>query len=125
MLMKVKSYVDFSYVEPRHQQIDQRLQNWGRASFSGVGCATNPMFRFVKPSQTWDEIETRIPVDRHDAMLIAKAVGVLPRPHMLALNWCYVKKSAPAQGQKMVGTTLEGLAQLIRDGRTMLINRKV
>lgn len=125
MLMTVRKYVDFSFVEPRHEEMDKRLQNWGRACYSGGGGGSHPMFRFVKPSQTWDEIETRIPIDRHDAMLIGKGVAALPEPHMLALNWCYVKRTTPTEGRKLCKTNFEGLAQLIRDGRTMLINRKV
>lgn len=124
MLMKVKE-IDFFYVEARHQDIDKRLANWGKFCFSGGGGGLNPMFRWVKPSQQWDAIDMVVPVDRSDAIKIAKGVAALPEPHALALNWCYVYKTSPKKGCQMVKTSLQGLEMLIRDGRTMLINRKV
>ena len=125
MLMKVKNHVDFNVVEPHHKEIDKRLINWGRSCYSGFGGGAIGMFKWVKPSQTWDEIETRIPIDRHDAMLIANGVAALPGPHGQALNWCYVQRTAPKHGCILCSTNMGGLAQLLRDGRTMLINRGV
>jgi hypothetical protein len=126
MLMKTRTpSVDFFYVEPHQVEMDKRLVNWGKSQFSGFGGGMSPMFRQVKPSQQWDAIETRIPVDTHDAMLIAKGVAALPEFHALALNWCYVLKSSPAKGMKLLSTNARGLEAFIRDGRQMLINRKV
>lgn len=126
MLMKVKTpVIDFFYVEPSHQDIDKRLTNWGKFCFSSGGSGLNPMFRWVKPSQQWDAIDMVVPIDRSDAIKIAKGVAALPEPHALALNWCYVYKTSPKKGCQMVKTSLSGLERLIRDGRTMLINRKV
>lgn len=126
MLMKVKTpVIDFFYVEPSHQDIDKRLTNWGKFCFSSGGSGLNPMFRWVKPSQQWDAIDMVVPIDRSDAIKIAKGVAALPEPHALALNWCYVYKTSPKKGCQMVKTSMSGLERLIRDGRTMLINRKV
>lgn len=126
MLMKVKTpVIDFFYVEPSHQDIDKRLTNWGKFCFSTGGSGLNPMFRWVKPSQQWDAIDMVVPIDRSDAIKIAKGVAALPEPHALALNWCYVYKTSPKKGCQMVKTSMSGLERLIRDGRTMLINRKV
>lgn len=126
MLMKTRiEPVDFNYVEPKHWEIDRRLVNWGRSCWSGGGGGLSPMFRGVKPSQQWDAIETRIPVDTHDAMLIGKGVSKLPEPHAKALQWLYVHESTPKKGCQLCATNMQGLEQLIRDGRTMLINRKV
>ena len=126
MLMKVKTpVIDFFHVEPSHQDIDKRLTNWGKFCFSSGGSGLNPMFRWVKPSQQWDAIDMVVPIDRSDAIKIAKGVAALPEPHALALNWCYVYKTSPKKGCQMVKTSMSGLERLIRDGRIMLINRKV
>lgn len=126
MLMKVKTpAIDFFHVELAHREIDQRLVNWGKFCFSSGGSGLNPMFRWVKPSQQWDAIDMVVPIDRSDAIKIAKGVAALPEPHALALNWCYVYKTSPKKGCQMVKTSMQGLERLIRDGRTMLINRKV
>jgi len=125
MLMKTRELVDFNYVEPGHRDIDRRLVNWGKSCWSGGGGGLSPMFRGVKPSQQWDAIETRIPVDTHDAMLIGKGVAKLPEPHAKALQWLYVHETSPKKGCQMLGTTMAGLELLIRDARQMLINRKV
>lgn len=125
MLMKVKTHVDFNVVEPHHQSIDKRLVNWGRYCFSRRGSGATGIFKFVKPSQQWDAIETTIPIDHHDAIKIAKGVAALPKPHAQALNWQYVSRTSPHKGCRLLATNMDGLSQLIRDGRTMLINRAV
>jgi DNA-directed RNA polymerase specialized sigma24 family protein len=63
-------------------------------------------------------------VDTGDASKVAKAVTALPPPHRAAINWHYVKPVSPRRAAASIGTTLEGLALLVRDGRQMLMNRK-
>lgn len=117
--------IDFFYVEPHHREIDKRLANWGRSQYSRMGGGVSPMFRSVKPSQQWDAIETTIPVNQHDAMLIAKGIASLPTPHALSMQWCYVRKTSPKKGCELLRTNMSGLAQFIKDARTMLVNRRV
>lgn len=126
MLMKTRPEpIDFFHVDPKHQEIDKRLINWGRSQYSGGGGGHTGMWRWVKPSQPWDAVITAVPVDRHDAMLVSKGIAALPSPHALALSWCYARKTSPSQGAKLLRTNIEGLFRLVVDGRIMLINRKV
>ena len=127
MLMAVKTQIDFHAVEQKHNEIHGRLQNWARwCNGSDGGGATSPMFRlYMAPARargaehTWSGLA----VDGMDAQRIAKAVALLPEPHRRALHWSYIKPINPRRAATEQGTTLAGLAQLVRDGRQMLVNR--
>ena len=54
---------------------------------------------------------------------VSRAVAALPAPHRGAIVWCYISKEGPGVARKRLGTTYEGLAQLLRDGRQLLVNR--
>lgn len=126
MLMKVKP-VDFHAVEPHQRAIDARLRNWGRWCNGSTAPLTSPMFRMTPPpprvrgEMAYASADS---VDRMDAAQVAKAVAALPERHRAAINWSYVKPVSPARACKAIGTTMDGLALLVRDGRQMLINRK-
>lgn len=123
--MKTKP-VDFHAVEPHQRALDVRLCNWGRWCNGTSVSLTSPMFRMTPPPpRVRGELAYSAgqPVDRMDAAEVAKAVAALPGPHRSALNWSYVKPVSPRRACQAIGTTLEGLAQLLRDGRQMLINR--
>lgn len=123
MLMRVK--VDFFEVEERHADIHRRLENWA-VWCNGTGApGVSPMFRLYR-ADNWERSDvTSIVVDGLDAQKIAKGVAVLPAPHRGALSWNYIIRSGPRKACQKLGTTMEGLAQLVRDGRLMLINRNV
>jgi DNA-directed RNA polymerase specialized sigma24 family protein len=127
MLMAVKTRVDFHAVEEKHSEIHKRLENWARWCNGSGAPSTSPMFRlYVAPARargaehTWSGVS----VDSLDAARIAKFVTQLPDPHRRALQWSYVKPINPKRAAAEQGTTLEGLALLVRDARQMLINRK-
>jgi len=127
MLMATKTGIDFHAVEDRHAEIHRRLTNWATWCNGSSGGATSPMFRLYRTparargaEHTWSSIA----VDGMDAQRIAKAVGHLPEPHRRALHWSYIKPINPRRAASEQGTTLAGLAQLVRDGRTMLVNRR-
>jgi hypothetical protein len=118
--------IDFHAVEEKHRGIHERLLNWARWCNGTPGASSSPMFRlYVAPARargaehTW----TSIGVDTHDASRIAKAVVALPEQHRKALNWSYLKPINPRRAASSLGTSLEGLALLVRDGRQMLVNR--
>ena len=69
--------------------------------------------------------ETSIPIDKLDAAEIQKAVTALPDKHMRAIGWCYLRPTNPQAQARELGVSLQGLADLIHNGRTMLVNRKV
>ena len=127
MLMKTRPMVDFHAVEAHQREIDARLRNWGRWCNGTQVPLTSPMFRMTPPPPRVRgdlAYAAADSVDRMDAQAIAKAVAALPAGHRAAINWCYVKPVSPARACKVIATTMEGLALLVRDGRQMLINRK-
>jgi DNA-directed RNA polymerase specialized sigma24 family protein len=128
MLMATKLTVDFHAVEDRHVEIDRRLKNWACWCRGSYSPAISPMFQMVRSAarargaeHTW----ALSAVDGMDAQRIAKAVARLPEPHRRAIQWCYVKPINPRRAAADQGTTLDGLALLLRDARTMLVNRRV
>jgi DNA-directed RNA polymerase specialized sigma24 family protein len=127
MLMATRTAIDFHAVEEKHHDIHARLQNWAIWCNGSSGTATSPMFRLYRAparargaEHTWSSV----PVDGMDAQRIAKAIGHLPEPHRRALHWSYIKPINPRRAAADQGTTLEGLALLVRDGRQMLVNRR-
>lgn len=126
MLMKVRETVDFHRVEEGHLAIDARLQNWARWCNGSSVSNTSPMFRLVPPPPRvrgdigfW----AGAPVDKLDAAKMAKAVAALPAAHRASINWHYIKPVSPRKACQAIGCSMEGLGQLVRDARQMLINR--
>lgn len=116
--------VDFFEVAPGHAAIHLRLENWAQWHYSVGGSSAAPMFRLYQPDNYERTGPTRS-VDVHDAQVIAKAVAMLPLPHRQAITWNYVEGGSPTKARKKIGVTFDGLMLLVRDGRTMLVNRGV
>lgn len=126
MLVRTKTEIDFHAVDPKHAEIDRRLTNWGRWCNGSGGPSSSPMFRlFRSPARVRADYGTNVsvPVDKSDAIRLSKAVIALPAPHRAAINWSYVRPVNPRRAAAAIGTTLEGLMLLVRDGRQMLVNR--
>jgi DNA-directed RNA polymerase specialized sigma24 family protein len=125
MLMRTRE-VDFNHVQPEHAKIDRRLANWARWSNNRGSPAVCAMFALYR-ADNFDRLDSTQPppIDHLDAQRVQKGVGALPGPHRLALSWCYIKRNNPRKAAQTLGESLEGLAQLIRDGRQMLINRRI
>lgn len=117
--------IDFDIVPPDQYAIDARLRNWGTWCNGTPVASSSPMFRLSQSTARAREgVASSINgVDRTDAVRIARAVTSLPPTHARALNWCYVKPVNPRSACASFGTTMEGLATLLDDGRQMLINR--
>ncbi|MFA9288161.1 hypothetical protein ACCQ08_25550 [Comamonas sp. SY3] len=125
-----RGYVDFNVVAEAQRPMDIRLVNWGRWCHGPMRRDISPMFRGMprepqlrQPGDVAAEL-----MDPMDAAKVAKAVAQLPEKHRAALNWCYVmdsrsKEASPGRACKKLGTSLQGLADLLRDARQMLINR--
>jgi hypothetical protein len=126
MLMKTRfEPVDFHVVDEKHEVIHKRLENWARWAHGGGGNGhVSPMFRLYRPDN-YERGPISTPVDGTDAQRIAKGVAHLPLPHRQAINWNYISPTNPRRACQNIGTSLEGLAVLVRHGRTMLVNRKV
>ena len=122
--------IDFASVLEQHWGIHARLENWARwcrGTQRQDGAPGSPMFALYRTgdyAQRRYGDETPIPVDRMDAAQIAKAVAVLPDRHRQALQWCYLHPRNPAGFAKSIGATMQGLHDLIRDGRQMLVNKR-
>lgn len=115
--------VDFALVAPEHIAIDARLANWARWSNNRGGGSASPMSRLYRSTEQWAHESTASPIDAIDAQRVQKAVGQLPTKHRLALSWAYIKRNHPRKAAISLGETLEGLALLVVNARTMLINR--
>lgn len=127
MLMRVAP-VDFHAVEPHQRDIDRRLQNWGRWCNGTTAPMTSPMFRMTPPPPRVRgdmAYQASNPVDAMDAAKVSKAVAALPPGHRAALNWSYVKPVSPKRACQTIGTSMQGLQWLVRDGRQMLLNQQV
>ena len=122
------SYVDFAYVEPAHAQIHAWLCNWAKWSWPRRQAhGQSPMFRLYRSTEAAQVYGTtsEVPVDVLAASDAQKAVSGLPSEHRMAVSWNYVKGRNPREAAGSLGVTMAGLAGLVRDGRQMLINRKV
>lgn len=123
MLMAVKATVDFHAVSPEHFAIHERLQNWARWCHSTGGRAVAPMFRLYRSTEAWGSVEPSATVDTLDAQAVQKAVSHLPEKHRKAVAWCYVIRTSPRKCTRDLGVSMHGLAELIWQGRVMLVNR--
>lgn len=122
--------VCFASVPPSQWGIHDRLVNWSRWARGGSGEsarmeAASPMFNLFRSSEAkraYGE-ETVVPVDQGDALKIAKAVGHLPPQKRKAIHWYYLEGGRHPSGQaKAMNIEVQRLADLVRDGRAMLLD---
>lgn len=121
-------FIDFSYVEEKHRAIDLRLVNWSRWSTPRGASFIQPMFKGYRPDESMDDIQAQqrpLPIDPKDAARVEKGVCALPEKNREATVWAYRIGIRPLVMCRHLGVNKEGLALLIRDARTMLINRGV
>jgi DNA-directed RNA polymerase specialized sigma24 family protein len=123
--VKRENVVDFFLVEPKHVKMHERLVNWARWAHSPQWGRVQPMFRLYRPAEHWEGQPVSNPVDSLDAAKIQKAVAKLPDKHRSAIGWNYVKRNNPKRAAQSLGVSLQGLAELVSDGRQMLMNRGV
>ena len=123
--MSAVADVDFHEVKPQHMQIHERLEHWARWANGRPKQNASPVFRGYRDRSYQNELPAPVVVRPLDAMLVGKGVGLLPSAHRDALLWCYLKPVHPRSKASELGTTLQGLAQLLHDGRQMLVNRCV
>lgn len=126
----VREYVDFSAVPPSQWAMHDRLENWAKWCRGGdrqAGSAASPMFALYRSTDARRAYgdETTVPLDRLDAMHVAKGVAALPGKHRRAVQWCYLHPRNPANMARELAVSLEGMAMLIRNARSMLMNRDI
>lgn len=117
--------VDFHTVEPAHAAIHERLENWARWCYGNGGRSVAPMFRLYRSTDQWVAPPSMGIVDSLDAQRVQKGVSGLPEGHRKAVSWCYVIRCSPKRIARDLAVSMDGLALLIRDGRSMLVNRGV
>jgi hypothetical protein len=121
----IREAVDFNAIEPRFREIHERLENWARTLRSPGHAEVHPMFRLYRTDNFHHEISVSIGVDTHDAHKIDKGVRELPQDHRVAIQWFYVRPTSPRKVRQLLGVTNEGLDKLVRNGRIMLVNRRI
>ena len=122
--------VNFYAVEPGHEDIDRRLQNWATWSRNRFAPATAPGFENYR-SSAWARggVDDGSPsliaaVDQEDAMRIARGLAELPAKNSAALTWLYLRSSRPKRMCDHLDVDFQGLYDLVRGGRQALIERK-
>jgi DNA-directed RNA polymerase specialized sigma24 family protein len=117
--------IDFHLVADRHLAIHARLLNWARWCNNRPGSAVAPMFRAYRSTDVWAQPTASEPVDSMDAAKIEKAVTALPEKHRAATQWHYVRGHiSPVRAARALAVSLAGLAELVHDGRAMMVNRR-
>jgi hypothetical protein len=124
--MKVKiEPVDYFFVEAAHSNIHAELKNWALCVHVKRQSWVHPMWKGAQSNgRQWYAPVLKTDIDTLGGMETEKAVRSLPEKHRQAIRWSYVYKWAPATEIRRLGVTYDGLFNLIRSGRTMLINRK-
>ena len=115
--------VDFFALDPKHRKIDERLVNWSRWVQVHPARFVQPMFKGFKSSEVWAHHEISVPIDSLDAAAMEKQVSALPVNPRDAIRWAYVYRVQPWRFCRSMGITQTTLADLIHDGRQMLVNR--
>jgi hypothetical protein len=81
------------------------------------------MWRHLKEKEERERGHFTAMVDAIDAHLMEKAVYALPEKHRFAIRWWYVFGGNPSGAARQAAVSKECLAELVREGRTMLCNR--
>lgn len=123
--------VDFAPVPPSQWAMHDRLENWAKWCYGRTArdSDTSPMFTLHR-SDAWEDREygaaTVVPINKFDAADIAEGVAVLPEKHRKAIQWRYLMDCKNPKGKAQeLAVSLQGLADLVRDARQILINRGV
>lgn len=123
-----RDLIDFFVVEDHQLDMHVRLENWSRWVEHRMrqGGKQNPMWANTRSNaRQWHDPELREPTNELDGQAMEKAVALLPIPHRDAIRWSYVWRGGPLHMARRLGVTKDGLMRLVRDGRQMLMNRRV
>ena len=117
---------DFSHIPSRHEEINLRLERWGRWIVHQPNTGrTHPMFaQYRSKAWQWEApvlIITGTPAENYQ---IEKLVSGLPDKHRTAIRWAYAFAWVPVTAvRRALGVTRVELGALLNDGRDMVINR--
>ena len=120
----MRQTIDYGYVPERQREIHERLEAWARWVTPNRAWSTHPMWRACRSGwRQWHEPEIHVPINTLEAHETEKAVAALPDKHREAVRWHYVRRDNPMRAAQSLAVTKQGLADLVIDGRTMLVNR--
>lgn len=119
--------IDFNVVEPSHEPMHKRLEEWGRFLNAGRdGIEISPMFELYRPDNWEREAgESGPPIDGTAMQRLHDGVLALPIPHRVALTWFYVTNRKVDKACRNAQTTIEGLVEYTISARQMLIDRRI
>lgn len=117
--------IDFHAVQDSHLAIHARLEAWARwVRVRPHGWQVAPMFRqYRSHSWQWERPEVHAKTNIPEALEMEKLVSLLPEKNREAIRWAYVWCGGPVVMARKLGVSKEGLADLVRVGRTMLNNQ--
>jgi len=119
--------IDINHIQPRHDEINLRLEQWGRwARVTPQKFGIQPMFRmYLSKARQWDaNPHIYVPVNTLEACETERAVRYLPPKHRTVVRWFYVFGFIHiGKIQREVGETQEGVVVLLDGARDMLKNR--
>jgi hypothetical protein len=121
--------IDFHSVPAHQDRMHARLENWGRWSSPPQTPDVAPGFDRARSDEiereTSEARDIRPPVDVRDAIKVQAAMHFMPTKHRQALAWYYVTPCTPIKACRLIGCTPVVLAELVDDGRNILMNRGV
>ena len=118
--------IDFHAVPVAHERLHARLEDWAHWLANTPGPRSSiPMFRLYRSEEGWEPGGAKSSLNVLDCQRIERGVAALPEKHGKALRWSYVFRFSPLKARNWIGCTYEELANLVDDGRQMLLNRRV
>jgi DNA-directed RNA polymerase specialized sigma24 family protein len=123
--MRRDEHVDFFLVRDDHLAIHRRLEEWARwVRVRPHGWQVAPMFRQFRSNwRQWHEPVVHAQTNVPDALEIERIISVLPEKHRTALRWSYCFPGNPAAMARKLAVNLQGLRELVEQGRSMVRNR--
>lgn len=118
----MKNSVDFNHVPAEQAAIHDRLVNWAKWAKGSRPGNVHPMFRQYR-NDYWEQAPAPSRTDTLDAVNVQKVMKDIPERNRIAVQWCYIIRSSPTKACQALGTSRDGLMQLINDGRLMIRNR--
>ena len=127
MIAKSGGGIDLNHIQPRHDEINIRLEQWAKwVRVRPQQWFVAPMFRgYISKARLWD-IDPYIPVQINtlEAHETEKCVSFLPCKHRDAIRWWYVFPFVhEARVRVELAVTRDGLVSLLDQGRDMVKNR--
>lgn len=117
--------IDFHAINPAHEAIHARLEDWARWLKPPPRAECSPMFRLYRSKENETPGAPPRSLNTLDAQKIEEAVRKLEEKQARALRWSYVTKRSPVMACRSIGCTLVELALFVDSGRQTLVDWRV